>query len=107
MVRAQWVCGGAVLAAAEAELFLQLPEPVAVRITTSGGLTLAPQNDLATYGGIGVPSSATFSAVVDFEDPETGATTTQDFTYDSRTTFVASNSGCTECCTKQKEPSRR
>ena len=91
LLAARWVaCGGGVLAEAEAELFVQLPAPVAVRITMAEGLTLAPHGDLATLGGIGVPWSASFSAVVDFVDPASGAATSRDFTTDARTSFNTS-----------------
>ena len=87
------------------EVFLQLPEPKAVRVSgvqVSGaaaqqawagdaGLTLAPQGDLATLSGIDVPSSATFSAEVDFVDPVSGASSTRIFSSDARTSFSASN----------------
>ena len=47
-------CGGITLAEGDVELFLQLPEPSVVRITTAEGLTLAPSGDLATADGIGM-----------------------------------------------------
>jgi len=89
--------GGAMLAETEVELFLQLPTPVAVRITTAAGLTLAPQGDPATLAGIGLPSSASFSAAVDFVDPMSGATSTRDFTADARTTFHTVESNAAAC----------
>ena len=71
LLAARWTCG-AVLAEATAELFLQLPEPTAVRISgvhvggsaarrgwaTGSSLTLAPPGDLATLGGVEVHSPA-------------------------------------------------
>ena len=72
LLAARWQTCGAVLAEATAELFLQLPEPTAVRISgvhvggsaarrggaTGSSLTLAPPGDLATLGGVEVHSPA-------------------------------------------------
>ena len=77
LLSARWQTCGAVLAEATAELFLQLPEPTAVRISgvhvggsaaqrgwaSGSSLTLAPEGDLATLGGIEVPSSASYQRV--------------------------------------------
>jgi len=90
LLAARWrPCGAdaAVTAEVAVELFLQLPEPVAVRVT-SGPSQLAPHGDLATHGGIGVASTATFTAVVDFVDPTSGAETSRDFSTDSRVVFT-------------------
>ena len=73
LLAARWLTCGAVLAEATAELFLQLPEPTAVRISgvhvggsaarrgwaAGPSLTLAPPGDLATLDGLEVPSSIT------------------------------------------------
>ena len=108
LLLAQWApCGGAP-ATALAEVFLQLPEPKAVRMSgvhVSGtaaqqawagtmGVTLAPQGDLATLNGIDVPSSVTFSVEVDFVDPVIGARSTRVFSTDTRTSFSTSNPAC-------------
>ena len=91
LLLAQWAPCGGPPAEALAEVFLQLPEPKAVRVSgahVSGtaaqqawagttGVTLAPQGDLATPSGIDVPSSATFSVEVDFVDPVSGAESTR------------------------------
>ena len=58
------------LARSHAQLFLQLPEPVGVRI--GGVARLAPEGDLATLAGLGEPSSESLTATVDFRDPESG-----------------------------------
>ena len=50
MLAVQWLACGAVLAETHAEIFLQLPEPVAVRI--GGTQRLAPAGDLATLVGL-------------------------------------------------------
>ena len=108
LLLAQWApCGGAPTAAL-VEVFLQLPEPKAVRVSgvhVSGtaaqqawvgtmGMTLAPQGDLATLHGIEVPSSVTFSVEVDFVDPVSGAESTRVFSTDIRTSFSSSNPAC-------------
>ena len=93
MLAVQWVACGAVLAETHAELFLQLPEPVGVRI--GGVQRLAPAGDLATLAGLGEPSTGSLTATVDFRDPESGATTQRDFTYDGRTSFATSRAVCT------------
>ena len=79
LLLAQWSPCGGPPAEAVAEVFLQLPEPRAVRVSGvrvtgtaqqawagAAGVTLAPQGDLATLNGIDVPSSVTFSVEVDF-----------------------------------------
>eukprot|EP00964_Phaeocystis_antarctica_P075920 scaffold46917_cov76-Phaeocystis_antarctica.AAC.1 len=105
---AQWAPCGTQLAEALVEVFLQLPEPKAVRVSgvqvsgtgaqqawaSESGLTLAPQGDLSTLRGIDVPSSATFSAEVDFIDPVSNATSTRVFSLDARTSFSTSNPDC-------------
>ena len=93
MLAVQWVACGAVLAETHAEIFLQLPEPVGVRI--GGVQRLAPAGDLATLAGLGEPSTGSLTATVDFRDPESGATTQRDFTYDGRTSFATSRADCT------------
>ena len=70
MLDVQWLACGAVLARAHAQLFLQLPEPVGVRI--GGVARLAPAGDLATLAGLDEPSSGSLTATVDFRDPESG-----------------------------------
>ena len=109
LLLAQWSPCGGPPAEAVAEVFLQLPEPRAVRVSGvkvtgtaaqqawagAAGVTLAPQGDLATLNGIDVPSSVTFSVEVDFVDPVSGAATTRDFSSDPRTTFASSAAGCT------------
>ena len=108
LLLAQWAPCGGPPAEALAEVFLQLPEPKAVRVSgvsVSGtaaqqawvgtaGVTLAPQRDLATLNGIDVPSSATFSVEVDFVDPVSGAESTRVFSTDTRTSFSTSNPAC-------------
>ena len=94
LVAAKWESCGSLLAESEAELFLQLPEPVAVRIT-SGPSQLAPEGDIATLSGISMASSGSFSVVVDFVDPTTGAQTTRDFSGDARTSLATSAAACT------------
>ena len=93
MLVMQWVACGAVLAETHAEVFLQLPEPVGVRI--GGAQRLAPSGDLATLAGLGEPSTGSLTATVDFLDPESGATTQRDFTLDGRTSFETSRADCT------------
>ena len=68
-------------------------EPVGVRV--GGTQRLAPAGDLATLAGLGEPSTGSLTATVDFRDPESGATTQRDFTYDGRTTFATSRVDCT------------
>ena len=108
LLSARWQTCGAVLAEATAELFLQLPEPTAVRISgvhvggsaaqrgwaSGSSLTLAPEGDLATLGGIEVPSSASFDVMVDFRDPLTNATSSRDFTLDPRVSLAVSDAAC-------------
>ena len=108
LLAAQWAPCGGLPTKALVELFLQLPEPRAVRVSgvqVSGtgaqqawagaaGLTLAPQGDLATLTGIDVPSSVTFSAEVDFVDPISGANSSRTFSSDVRTSFSTSNPAC-------------
>ena len=108
LLLAQWAPCGGPPAEALAEVFLQLPEPKAVRVSgvrVSGtaaqqawvgtsGVTLAPQGDLATLNGIDMPSSATFSVEVDFVDPVSGAESTRVFSTDIRTSFSTSNPAC-------------
>ena len=108
LLLAQWSPCGGPPAEAHAEVFLQLPEPRAVRVSGvrvtgtaaqqawagAAGVTLAPQRDLATLNGIDVPSSATFSVEVDFVDPISGAESTRVFSTDPRTSFSSSNPAC-------------
>lgn len=108
LLSARWQTCGAVLAETTAELFLQLPEPTAVRISgvhvggsaaqrgwaSGSSLTLAPEGDLATLGGIEVPSSASFDVMVDFRDPLTNATSSRDFTLDPRASLAVSDAAC-------------
>ena len=108
LLLAQWSPCGGPPAEAVAEVFLQLPEPRAVRVSGvkvtgtaaqqawagAAGVTLAPQGDLATLNGIDVPSSVTFSVEVDFVDPVSGAKSTRVFSTDTRTWFSTSNPAC-------------
>ena len=107
LLAAQWAPCGGVPTAALVELFLQLPEPKAVRVSgvqVSGtaqkawagaaGLTLAPLGDMATLNGIDVPSSVTFSAEVDFVDPVSGKASNRTFGSDARTSFSTNNPAC-------------
>ena len=108
LLLAEWSPCGGPPAEAHAEVFLQLPEPKAVRVSgvrVSGtaaqqawsgatGVTLAPQGNLATLNGIDVPSSVTFSVEVDFIDPDSGAESTRVFSTDIRTSCSTNNPAC-------------
>jgi hypothetical protein len=85
------VCSG-VSVVGEVIAYLQLSEPVAVRIT-SGDQTLAPDGDTATLSGIDKPTSKDLAVVVDYRDPDSNAMSEVVFSTDSRTTLV-SNSAC-------------
>ena len=85
-----WTMCPGVNVSSAAYVFLQLPTPTAVRLTTSG-VVLAPAGNLATRPGIGWASSKALSVAVDFVDPTTGATSTSSFSGDGRMRLVASH----------------
>ena len=91
LLAAKWTpCEGASVAETVVPVCLQLPEPKAVRLSSSVR-RLTPEGDPASFDGIGLASSASLSVLVEFVDPLTLARSTRTFSLDGRTAFTTSS----------------
>ena len=82
-VSVSWAVCGTTIASAQLPLFLDLPDPVAARLTMSEP-RLTPVGDDASQAPISVPTSSALNVVVDFDD---GSQRTM--SADSRVTYSA------------------
>ena len=72
---------------------LDLPSPTGVRIVSATHSRLAPADDIAAKSGISEAKRTTLTVHVDFQDPESGATSTRDFSSDERMA-LSTDSSC-------------
>ena len=90
LLRTEWSVCGRIMGSGLSMVYLDLPDPVSMSLSTTA-TRLSPPDDDATSSGIGVQSAATLQVIVAFDD---GAQ--RDMTLDSRVSYVAIEGGCTE-----------
>ena len=93
LLRVDWRVCEALNTTVRPYVALDLPSPTGVRIISTSHPRLAPADDIATMSGISEATRTTLTVIVDFEDPETGATSTGDFSSDKRMT-LSTDSSC-------------
>ena len=87
-VQATWSVCGTPIASGNLPLFLNLPDPVAARVTISASRLTAVGDD-ASRSPIGVPTTSALEVVVDFDD---GSSRTM--TSDARITYSTTDPAC-------------